>query len=172
MSENHSSGSGSYRIELLNNDNWMPWKQRMLAILRDQGLEKYIAKTAETPKPIDAAKPIKEEMDAIVKWQEGDAKARTRIELSIGDSEMIHLSGATMACQMWSQLSMVKESRGCLGILATCQALYWATAEEGFEMVDHISKLRGLQNKLHAMENLISDKDFVMILIKIGRAHV
>ena len=55
----------------------------MLAILRDQGLEKYIAKTAEAPKPIVAAKPTKEEMDAIVKWQEGDAKAWTQIELSI-----------------------------------------------------------------------------------------
>ena len=120
MSENHSSGLGSYWIELLNNDNWMPWKRRMLAILRDQGLEKYVAKTAEAPKPIVAAKPTKEETDAIVKWQEGDAKARTQIELSIGDSEMIHLSGATTACQMWSQLSMVKESRGCLGVLATC----------------------------------------------------
>lgn len=137
----------------------------MLAILRDQGLEKYVAKTAEVPKPIDAAKPTKDETDAIVKWQEGDAKARTRIELSIGDSEMIHLSGATTACQMWSQLSMVKESRGRLGVLATRRALYRATAEEGFEMVDHISKLRGLQNELHAMENLVSDEDFVMILI-------
>ena len=91
----------------------------MLAILRDQGLEKYVAKTAEAPKPIVAAKPTKEEMDAIVKWQEGDAKAQTQIELSIRDSEMIHLSGATMACQMWSQLSMVTESRGHLGVLAT-----------------------------------------------------
>ena len=70
----------------------------MLAILRDQGLEKYVAKTAEAPKPADAAKPTKEEMNAIAKWQEGDTKAWTRIELSIRDSEMIHLSGATTAC--------------------------------------------------------------------------
>ena len=32
-------------------------------------------------------------------------------------------------------------------------------------MIDHISKLRGLQNELHAMENLVSDEDFIMILI-------
>ena len=32
-------------------------------------------------------------------------------------------------------------------------------------MVDHISKLRGLQNELHAMENLVTDEDFVMIII-------
>ena len=162
---NHSSGSGSYRIELLKGNNWMPWKQRILAILRDQGLEKYVKKTTELPKPKASDKPTKEETEAIDKWKEGDVKACTRIELSIGNSEMIHLSGAKTARDMWNQLTLVKESRGRLGVLATCQALYRATAEEGFDMIDHISKLRGLQNELHAMENLVSDEDFVMILI-------
>ena len=78
---------------------------------------------------------------------------------------MIHLSSAVMAHDMWNQLSLVKESQGCLGVLAKHQALFLATAEEGFNMVEHISKLRGLQNKLHAMENLVTDEDFVMILI-------
>ena len=32
-------------------------------------------------------------------------------------------------------------------------------------MIDHISKLRNLQNELHTMDNLVSDKDFVMILL-------
>ena len=99
------------------------------------------------------------------KWKEGDAKARTRIELSIGDSEMIHLSGASTAKDMWSQLSMVKESKGRLGVLATRRALYRAMAEEGFDMVEHVSKLRSLQDELHVMENLVTDEDFVMILL-------
>ena len=32
-------------------------------------------------------------------------------------------------------------------------------------MINHISKLRSLQNELHMMENLATDEDFVMILI-------
>lgn len=39
------------------------------------------------------------------------------------------------------------------------------TAEEGFDMVEHILKLRKLQEEFHLMENKVSDKDFVMILI-------
>ena len=78
---------------------------------------------------------------------------------------MIHISGATTAKQMWDQLVMVKESKGRLGILATRYALYCANAEEGFNMVDHISKLRQLQDELHTLGSLVSDKDFVMILI-------
>ena len=44
-------------------------------------------------------------------------------------------------------------------MLATHWALYRATAKEGFDMVEHISKLRGLQNQLHAIENSVTDED-------------
>ena len=77
---------------------------------------------------------------------------------------MIHISGAVTAWEMWEQLTMVKESRGWLGVLATWHALYRATADEGFEMVDHISNLQKLQEELHIMESPVPDEDFVMIL--------
>ena len=83
----------------------------------------------------------------------------------ISDAEMIHISGAVSAREMWEQLTMVKESRGQLGILATWRALYRATADDNFEMVDHISKLRKLQEELHIMGSPVPDEDFVMILV-------
>ena len=137
----------------------------MLAVLRDLGLEKYIDKNAVAPAPAKRDEPTNQEIDALDKWREGDVKARTRIELSIGDSEMVHICGTSTAKEMWNQLSMVKESKGRLGVLATRRAMYRATAEEGFDMVTHVSKLRSLQDELHVMENLVSDEDFVMILL-------
>jgi len=92
------------------------------------------------------------------KWRKGDVKTRTQIELAIGDAEMIHVSGATTAQDMWDQLTMVKESKGQLGVLAMRRALYRATAEGGFEMVTHISKLRQLQEELHIMGSLVTTK--------------
>src|SRR5271168_2698603 len=160
MSEEYTSGT--YRMEMLKSSNWMPWKRRMLAVLRDLGLEKYIASIPEEAK---RGEPTEEENEAQEKWRNGDAKARTQIELAISDAEMIHISGATTASEMWKQLSQVKESKGRLGILATRRALFRASAVEGFDMVDHISNLRKLQEELHIMENRVSDEDFVMILI-------
>jgi hypothetical protein len=122
-------------------------------------------KDAKAPESADPAKITLEEIEAKKKWEDGDGKARTQIELSIGNAKMIHISGANTASQMWEQLCMVKESKGQLGVLATRCALYRATAEEGFDMVEHVSKLRKLQEELHIMNNLVSDKDFVMILI-------
>ena len=164
MSDEYSTGGG-YQYELLKADNWMPWKRRMLVVFRDLGLEKYIVKDAKAPESADPAKITPEEIEAKKKWQDGDGKARTRIKLLIGNAEMIHISGANTASQMWEQLCMVKESKGRLGVLATRHALYRAMAEEGFDMVEHVSKLRKLQEELHIMSNLVLDKDFVMILI-------
>jgi hypothetical protein len=152
-------------MEMLKSSNWMPWKRRMLAVLRDLGLEKYIAKDASVPGVAKEGEPTKEETEARKKWHEGDAKARTRIELAISDAEMIHISGAMTAREMWEQLTIVKESKGRLGVLATRRALYRATAAEGLDMVEHISNLRKLQEELHLMDNKVTDEDFVMILI-------
>ena len=58
MSE-HNSSSGTYRIELLGSNNWMPWKRRMLAILRDLGLEEYIEKDAKSPVAAKPSEPTK-----------------------------------------------------------------------------------------------------------------
>ena len=61
--------------------------------------------------------PMSQETSAAEEWKNGEAKARTRIELSIGDAEMIHLTSANTAKQMWDQLVMVKEPKGHLGML-------------------------------------------------------
>ena len=85
--------------------------------LRDLGIEEFIEENL-TP-PVAKSPPTEADIRLQKEWKTGDAKAWTWIELAIRDVEMIHISGTTMAREMWKQLTMVKESRGCLGILAT-----------------------------------------------------
>ena len=84
MSEHTSSGS--YRIELLRSNNWMPWKHRMLAILRDQDLEQYIEKDARYPIAVKPSELTEAEEAKQKQWRNGDVKARTRIALAIRDA--------------------------------------------------------------------------------------
>ncbi len=49
---------------------------------------------------VDLDKLTKEEVKEMDKWKEGDVRTCTRIELAIGDSEMVHISSASTACQM------------------------------------------------------------------------
>ena len=59
-----------------------------MAVLRDLGLEKYIAKDAKPPGSANPQSPTTEELAATKKWAEGDAKVQTRIELAIGHGAM------------------------------------------------------------------------------------
>ena len=137
----------------------------MLAVLHDLELETYIAKVAVAPGFSDPQNQTKDEETAL-RWRKGDAKAWTWIELSMRDSEMVHLIGAETAWEMWDLLCMVKESKGRIGILATRQALYQMEADENnFDMVKHVSRLRQLQEELHLMDNKVNNEDFIMILI-------
>ena len=51
----------------------MLWKQRMLAVLQDLGLEKYIEKNAKAPKTTDRDNPTQDKKEASKRWKEGDA---------------------------------------------------------------------------------------------------
>ena len=167
MSEETAYMSGPYQIELLKSNNRLPWKRHMLAVLWDQKLESYIKKNATPPEPKDPKHLTEEERKAIRMWTECDHHMQLRIELSIGDAEMVHIISTTMASQMWRQLTLVKEAQGKIGILMARKALYRseAEAEEGVDLVEHISMLCRLQEELHLMGNLVSDDDFTVILL-------
>jgi len=159
-------GGTSFRIEPLSGpENWMPWKRRMTAIFRELELVELIADTAKAPEARVPSAPTEDEKKAIRAWEKKDEKVRTRIELAIANSEFVHLLGAETARDQWKQLCTVYESRGRLGILAAWRALFRAQANEDFEMKTHIGTLRTMQEQLHAMGSVISDEDFVMILI-------
>ncbi|KAK0484672.1 hypothetical protein IW261DRAFT_1297349, partial [Armillaria novae-zelandiae] len=90
--------SSLFRIELLQEHNWVPWKCR--------------------PGAVDPKAPTAEEIAKLSKWEEMDGKAQTQIELMLSDLQMIHIAGAKTLAKMWMQLKLVKEARGKLGILA------------------------------------------------------
>ena len=145
-----NTARGSYYIKLLGSNNWMPWKCQMQAILRDLGIEEYIEE--DSAPPVSKTPPTEADIKVQKEWKTGDAKAQTQIDLAIRDAEIIHISGTTMAREMWKQLTMVKESRGCLGVLAMHQALYRATANESFEMVNHISEIQNYRRNYISWE--------------------
>src|ERR1700761_512114 len=159
------ASSSMYRIELLQDTNWLGWKRRITSILRDRGLLKYVTGTATRPTPATANTPTADELKAMEEWDDNDARAQTQIELTLSDSQMIHISGATTSAQMWKQLVTVKESRGKLGILSMRRRLYRTTADESTDILAHITELREIQEQLHLMGSYVSDDDFTFLLI-------
>ncbi|EJU01700.1 hypothetical protein DACRYDRAFT_52252, partial [Dacryopinax primogenitus] len=87
-------------FDMLNADNWYPWKRCMQALLREQNLLSHV------------------DSSRMREWDEIDMRAQNQIELCVGYIEMVYLIGALTVGQMWSQLIMVKELRGELGAMA------------------------------------------------------
>ncbi len=71
----NSLPSSLFRIELLQEHNWVPYKRRVTAILREQGLLKYAEGTTKIPVPADANNITTEEATKIRKWEEEDGRA-------------------------------------------------------------------------------------------------
>lgn len=82
-----------YRIEPLQDANWLGWKRRITSVLRDRGLLKYVSGTLTRPTPATANQPTATELKAMEEWDDNDARAQTQIELMISDSQMIHKVG-------------------------------------------------------------------------------
>lgn len=140
--------SSLFRIELLQEHNWAPWKRRVTAILRERALLKYAEGTEPRPVPADKNAVTAEEAEKIQKWEEGDGRAQTQIELTLSDTQMIHIAGAKTAAEMWKQLKLVKEARGKLGILSHRRRLYRTVADESTDIVEHTTEMRRIQEEL------------------------
>ncbi|GBE80154.1 hypothetical protein SCP_0213570 [Sparassis crispa] len=163
-SADNTSNSNAYWIPLLKEDNWLPWKRRVEAILNDKGLQEYV--TGKTPKPQpsnDPANRAAREAE-ISAWGEKDLKAQNIVVLSLGDSQMVHIAGAETARAMWEQLRTVKKQRGQHGILVLCRRFYRMQAKEEDNISSHITQLRQIQEQLHLMGKVVSDEDFRLIL--------
>jgi hypothetical protein len=157
--------SSLFRIEQLNEINWVPWKRRVTAIFRERALLKIVEGT--TPKPVaaDPEKPTTDERKKMERWAELDGKAQTQIELTLSDSQMVHIAGAKTAAEMWSQLKQVKERGGKLGILSHRRRLYRTIADDATDIAVHVTELRQIQEELAILGSIVTDEDFLLLII-------
>lgn len=153
------------RIEMLQAHNWLPWKRRVNAVACEKGLDGYFTGTNPRPVPKDPKAVTDEEKKTIATWEKEDRKAQGILILTISDSEMIHITGATSAKEMWDQLRTVKEARGVVGIMSARRQFYRIRAEEGADITSHIAELRKIQEELHLMGSAVTDTEFLTHLI-------
>ena len=82
------------------------------------------------------------------------------ISLHISDDYLVYTYGASTARGVWLALLTIFEARGPLGIINMRQDFFRTFVAEGGNMEEHIWKLRSLQKQLHALGDLIKDRDF------------
>jgi hypothetical protein len=99
-----STLTGFTRINQLKGDNWLPWKTRVMALFVIADLIKYI----------DGSYPHPSDESLVKEWETWDLQTWSLLQLTVGDEELIHLSGTQTAAEMWEQLCDTKEPNSIL----------------------------------------------------------
>src|SRR6266481_563568 len=105
------------------------------------------------------------EWQEMIEWDWKDQQAYVAICLWISDDYIVYTYNMTASKGVWDALTKIFEASGLIGIINTRCKFFQTFAQEGENMEEHIRKLRGLQQMLHAMGELISDQDFSNTLL-------
>ncbi|KAG2053275.1 hypothetical protein BDR06DRAFT_886491, partial [Suillus hirtellus] len=92
----------SYKIEALNDINWITWKERIETILNLHGVYGHIDGTCKRPTT---------DKDEIAYWDKQDYVARTLILNNIKDDKVVHVSRAKTIKEAWENLKTIHETR-------------------------------------------------------------
>ena len=98
-------------------------------------------------------------------WDKVEKVAKTMISMNIKPAQFVHVAQATTVKQMWENLVSVHEIRGQQTILALQCTLYRTSAQEGEDIVLHLTLMRSLQTELHQMGSVVEDQEFKNIVM-------
>src|SRR6266481_7707710 len=105
------------------------------------------------------------ERQEMTEWYRKDQQAYAAICLQISDDYIVYTYDMTTSKGVWDALMTIFEASGPIGIINTRHEFFRTFAQEGENMEEHIRKLHGLQQTLHTMGELISDRDFSNTLL-------
>ena len=98
-------------------------------------------------------------------WERKDQQAYAAICLRINDDYMVYTHNTSTSKGVWDALATIFEASGPIGIIDTRREFFHTFSQEGENMEEHVCKLRSLQQTLHTMGELISDRDFSNTLL-------
>jgi len=110
--------------------NYISWKDRMEAMLDDNGLKEFIE--AEVPKPTDTA-----QVDA---WQKKTAKCRRILLKGVKDLIVSSLHGKASPYLMWKALTDLFQSKSDQRMMALKDKLRNIKYEKGDSMPKYLMK--------------------------------
>jgi len=157
-----SETGGIIRLsEPLDNTNWSVWHDCMLNIFEIYGAEEYFTGNVTQPdKSLNSR--------AACNWTFNNAFTKVIITNNIASSQKVHVSRCKTACEMWQNLATVHESKGHQTLVTFMCNLYRCNAEDGDNIVEHITKLKGWCKWINLMGDWrfqILDFSFKLILL-------
>eukprot|EP00253_Pinus_taeda_P005652 PITA_05652 len=129
--------------------NYIAWKDRMEAMLDDNGLKEFI--DADVLKPIDAAH--------VEAWQKKTTKCRRILLEGVRDHIVSNLHGKASPYLMWKALTELFQSKSDQRKLALKDKLRNIKCENGDSMPKYLTKFTQCQDELGSVGVTVNDEE-------------
>jgi len=135
--------------------NYIAWKDRMEAVLDDNGLKEFI--DTDIPKPTDAT-----QADA---WQKKIAKCRRILLEGVKDHIVSSLHGKATPYLMWKSLTELFQSKSDQRKLALKDKLRNIKCEKGDSIPKYLTKFTQCRDELGSVGVTVDDEDLVSLAL-------
>eukprot|EP00253_Pinus_taeda_P005665 PITA_05665 len=135
--------------------NYISWKDRMEAVLDDNGLKEFI--DTDIPKPTDAT-----QADA---WQKKIAKCRRILLEGVKDHIVSSLHGKATPYLMWKSLTELFQSKSDQRKLALKDKLRNTKCEKGDSIPKYLTKFTQCRDELGSVGVAVDDEDLVSLAL-------
>lgn len=137
------------------NSNYIAWKDRMEAVLHDNGLKEFI--DVEVPKPTDAAQ--------VEAWKKKITKCRRILLEGMKDHIVSSLHGKASPCFMWKVLIDLFQSKSNQRKLALKDKLRNIKCENGDSMPKYLTKFTQCRDELGSVGVTVDDENLVSLAL-------
>ena len=147
--------SETIRFPQLNHTNYAEWALRMEAILTRGGFWDLITGDEKLAEDSDGSD--------TKAFRKREAQCKAEIVLRVEDSQLPHMADRSPMV-VWNSLASVHCARGFGSRLQLRRNFITASMKEGQPMESWIGEVRGLANRLKAIDINVSDEDMIVVL--------
>ena len=152
-----SAEDTGFKIEKLSGDNFHSWKFQMKMYLIGKDLWDIIT----GDETLNAQASAQEQR----KFRKRENMALATVCLSVTTSLQIYVRSANTAKEAWDNLQKHFERKSLSQKIFYHRKLYSARMKKDMKMIDHVNYVKTLAEHLEAVDDNISEKDLVIILI-------
>lgn len=142
----------------LTGENYHDWKYSMKWLLMGLDLWDLVNGTEVLP---DGAGPKQQQ-----KFRKRQNLALSKICLSVSPNIQIYVRNANNGKEAWDSIAKRFEEKSLSRIIRYRSELYSLVMKDDVPMVDQINHLKTIAEKLESVDDVVAEKDLVMILLK------
>jgi Reverse transcriptase (RNA-dependent DNA polymerase)/gag-polypeptide of LTR copia-type/Integrase core domain len=166
--EEKKTGSDTYHIPKLTEENYRTWAQQLRWILDEKELLEVVEgkETEPAALPAQASDTLKSEYEMkLATWNKKMKKARSTIGASVTPSVMTYIDGMDDPAKMWQVLADRYNPKSQATLLQLVREFMTAKKDDSIDMEHHLQRVQRLKRQVEEQGEKISDTIYNSVLL-------